>query len=220
MRASAVTLESEVSRDELAALVSVLRTRRLKGKHLEIGTAAGGTLKELMRCYDDAQRPRFVVVDPMSYFPDQLSIVRRNLASAGLNADAVDFRRGKSWPQFQAAERANERFSFIFVDGSHKIHHVTEDLAWARLLDSGGIICFHDYSPQFDGVVQAVDRFLARYRNYRIVDKVESLLIVEKTAVSAEREIGLIERLRAKAINIFHQLRASRRKRQSKLSDV
>ena len=218
MRASAVTLESEVSRNELAALVSVLRTRRLTGTHLEIGTAAGGTLKELMRCYDDAERPRFVVVDPMTYFPDQLSVVRKNLASVGLNADAVDFRRGKSWPQFQAAEQANERFSFIFVDGSHKIHHVTEDLAWARLLEPGGIICFHDYSPQFDGVTLAVDRFLARYRNYSIVEIVESLLIVEKHAASGEREVGFAERMRARCINVVHQLRASRRKRQEKLS--
>ena len=218
MRASAITLESEVSRGELAALVAILRARRLSGAHLEIGTAAGGTLKELMRCYSDRQRPRFVVVDPMTYFPDQLSIVRRNLASAGLDADTVDFRRGKSWPQFQASERANESYSFIFVDGSHKIHHVTEDLAWARLLEPGGLICFHDYSPQFEGVVQAVDRFLARYRNYRMVEKVETLLIVEKTGASTEREIGFIERMRAKCVNLVHQLRASRRKRQSRLS--
>ena len=87
MRASATTLASEVPENELAALKAQLKRRRLKGSHLEIGTAAGGTLKELMRCYPNTARPRFVVVDPMRYFPDQLAIVRRNLASAGLDPD-------------------------------------------------------------------------------------------------------------------------------------
>ena len=173
MRASATTLAAEVSENELAALKALLKARRLKGPHLEIGTAAGGTLKELMRCYPDSGRPRFVVVDPMRYFSDQQAIVRKNLASAGLDPDQVDFRVGMSWPAFQQASRAGERFSFIFVDGSHKIHHVTEDLAWTRLLEPGGIICFHDYNRNFPGVMLAVDRFLARYRNYRAVGQVD-----------------------------------------------
>jgi len=213
VRASATTLAAEISDNELAALKAELKRRRFKGPHLEIGTAAGGTLKELMRSYPDSARPRFVVVDPMRYFSDQPAIVRRNLASAGLDPDRVDFRIGMSWPEFQRAERAGERFSFIFVDGSHKIHHVTEDLAWTRLLEPGGVVCFHDYNRNFPGVVLPVDRFLARYRNYRIVEQVESLLIVEKTAASTEREIGAWDRLRAKVINVFHQLQASARKR-------
>jgi predicted O-methyltransferase YrrM len=213
VRASATTLAAEVSERELAALKALLKARRLKGPHLEIGTAAGGTLKELMRCYADTARPRFVVVDPMRYFPDQPAIVRKNLASAGLDPKQVDFRIGRSWPEFQRAERAGERFAFIFVDGSHKIHHVTEDLAWTRLLSPGGIICFHDYNQNFPGVVLAVDRFLACYRNYRVVEQVGSLLIVEKTAASTAMEIGTWDRLRARIINVSHQLQASARKR-------
>lgn len=213
MRASATTLAAEVSERELAVLKALLKRRRLAGPHLEIGTAAGGTLKELMHCYPDAARPRFVVVDPMRYFSDQFEIVRKNLAGAGIDPDQVDFRVGLSWPEFQRAERAGERFAFIFVDGSHKIHHVTEDLAWTRLLSPGGVVCFHDYNRNFPGVVLAVDRFLACYRNYRVVEQVESLLIVEKTAASIAREIGAWDRLRARIINIFHQLQASARKR-------
>ncbi len=213
MRASATTLAAEVSENELAALKTLLKTRRLAGTHLEIGTAAGGTLKELMRCYPDAERPRFVVVDPMRYFPDQPAIVRKNLASAGLDPERVDFRVGRSWPEFQRAERAGERFAFMFIDGSHKIHHVTEDLAWTSLLEPGGVVCFHDYNRNFLGVVLPIDRFLARYRNYRVIEQVESLLIVEKTAASTADEIGAWDRLRARIINIFHQLQASARKR-------
>lgn len=213
MRASASTLASEVSDNELKALTEVLRSRSLRGTHLEIGTAAGGTLKELMRAYPDGERPRFVVVDPMTYFPDQIGIVRRNLKESGLDPESVDFRVGFSWPAFRKAEKENERFSFIFVDGSHKIHHVTEDLAWTRLLEPGGIICFHDYCNKFPGVMQPVDRFLAQYSNYRIVTRVETLLIVEKMSPSSSPEIGAGDRVRAKWMNVIHQLAASIRKR-------
>lgn len=213
MRESATTLASEVSGNELSALLSVLRSSALTGPHLEIGTAAGGTLKELILSYPEGKRPRFVVVDPMSYFPDQMAIVRRNLSSAGIDPDTIEFRVGKSWPMFQSAERKGERFSFIFIDGSHKIHHVTEDLAWTRLLEVGGIVCFHDYADKFPGVMNAVDRFLRRYPEYRILTRIESLLVVQKNAAGSRREISAWDRVRARMMNIRHQLDESLRKR-------
>lgn len=213
MRESATTLASEVSGNELSALLSVLRSSALTGPHLEIGTAAGGTLKELILSYPEGKRPPFVVVDPMSYFPDQMAIVRRNLSSAGIDPDAIEFRVGKSWPMFQSAERKGERFSFIFIDGSHKIHHVTEDLAWTRLLEAGGIVCFHDYAPRFPGVMKPVDRFLKKHPGYNVVERVESLLIVRKITASNNLEITPWDRMRARLINIRHQLDESFRKR-------
>jgi predicted O-methyltransferase YrrM len=212
MRASATTLEPEVSKNELARLVALLRAERFTGAHLEIGTAAGGTLRELMAAYPDATRPRFVVVDPMTYFPDQLAKVRRNLADAGLDPDRVDFRVAKSRPALGLAKRAGETFSFIFVDGAHKIRYVTEDLAWAGLLEPGGIVCFHDYGPAERGVMMAVDRFLARHRNYAVVDRVERLLIVRKLG-AGRGEVSRWDRVRAAAIGLYLQLAAGARKR-------
>jgi len=122
-----------------------------------------------------------------------------------------------SWPAFLQAARAGNHFSFMFIDGSHKIHHVTEDLAWTRLLDPGGIVCFHDYSEKFPGVTHAVDRFLARYsRGYRVVEQVETLLIVEKLAASTTKEISSWDRVRARIVNIAHQLQASAKKRMAR----
>lgn len=212
MRESATTLASEVSENELASLLSVLKEGKLSGQHLEIGTAAGGTLKELIRAYPDGRRPHFVVVDPMSYFPDQMAIVRRNLSSAHIDPDEVEFRIGKSWPMFLRAEKSKERFSFIFVDGSHKIHHVTEDLAWTRLLDAGGLVCFHDYVPRFPGVMKPVDRFLKQHANYGVVKHVESLLIIKKIR-PGRLEVSAWDRTRARLQNIYYQLAQSFEKR-------
>jgi hypothetical protein len=211
MRASATTLESEISSNELARLVALLRGARLTGRHLEIGTAAGGTLKELMRAYPDGARPPFVVVDPMTYFPDQLAKVRRNLAAARLDPDRVDFRIANSRPAFQEARRAGETYSFIFVDGAHKLRYVTEDLAWAGLLGPGGFVCFHDYGPAEPGVTMAVDRFLAGHSNYAVVDRVERLLILRKLG-PGRPEVTAWDRLRASLIGFYLQLAAGIRK--------
>jgi predicted O-methyltransferase YrrM len=205
VRASATTLAPEVSASELASLISNMLARSRQGRHLEIGTAAGGSLREMMLAYPTERRPPFVVIDPMTYFPDQLSIVRRNLSAAGLNPDEVDFRVSKSWPAFQAAEGAGERYAFMFIDGSHKAHRVMQDLAWTRLLEPGGLLCLHDYAPRTRGVVWAVDRFLARYPHYRVVDRVEKLLVVLKTANGNEAEVGRRDRLQAHLVNTYHQ---------------
>jgi len=51
-----VTLKSELSKAELQALSELLISSNLSGAHLEIGTAAGGTLVEIMKCYTHADR--------------------------------------------------------------------------------------------------------------------------------------------------------------------
>src|SRR6202521_6431391 len=67
MRASSTTLAPEISGNELARLVALLRAERFKGAHLENRTAAGGTLRELMRAYPDETRPRLGGGAPTDY---------------------------------------------------------------------------------------------------------------------------------------------------------
>jgi predicted O-methyltransferase YrrM len=213
MRASATTLAPEISANELATLTALLTSERLPGRHLEIGTAAGGTLAALMRCYPDGKRPPFVVVDPMTYFPGQLAIVRRNLAASGIDPDAVDIRVGKSWPMFRRAARNGETYSFVFIDGSHKLKYVTQDLAWTRLVEPAGLIGLHDYHPNHPGVVAAVDRFLSRHSNYQVIGRTETLLVLRKTALSPAAEISRWDRVRALVLGTLHQLSAGIAKR-------
>lgn len=213
MRPSATTLKPEISDAEMSALLRALHAQPRAGWHLEIGTAAGGTLREMMRSFSAEKRPHFVVVDPMTYFPDQLSIVRRNLASAGIDPDRVEFRISKSWPAYQAAERANERYAFMFIDGSHKAHRVMQDICWARLLEPGGLLCFHDYTPRLPGVVFAVDRLLAASPNYEIVERAGSMMILRKTAASERPEVSRGDLMLAQVVNLGHQLAAGARKR-------
>jgi predicted O-methyltransferase YrrM len=218
MRSSSVTLKPEIGPAEMSALLRALHLRASSAPILEIGTAAGGTLREMMHSYPTENRPRFVVVDPMTYFPDQLSAVRRNLASVGIDSDTVEFRVSKSWPAFKAASRACERYSLIFVDGSHKANRVMQDVCWARLLEPGGFLCFHDYLARMPGVMFAVNRLLANNSNYAIVEHVESTLILRKMSAGKTPEVRIQDLIAAEFANLNHKIAASLRKRIRSLS--
>ncbi len=57
--------------------------------------------------------------------------------------------------------RLYEHVDMLFVDGAHDYMNVRLDLeAFAPLVRKGGIISGHDYSPDFPGVVRAVDEYL------------------------------------------------------------
>lgn len=193
MRRCETTLEAEMTPAESAFLRELLTAERRSGPHLEVGTAAGGTLCHMMACYPNTSRPRFVVVDSMRYFPQQAEIVRNNLSQHGLPADTVDFRISASDYAFQEATRRGDKFDFILIDACHKIRAVTSDLKWTRLLNVDGLVCLHDYTPKFPGVMLAVDRFLARNANYEIAGQAESLLAIRKTAESNRPEVSLTD---------------------------
>ncbi len=215
MRACATTLAPEVTEKELNALTGLLETSGLDAPHLEIGTAAGGTLKAMMGVYEDGVRPAFVVVGPMTYFPNQREIVDRNLRSSGLEPAEVDFRIGKRWEIFQKAESDGERFAFIFIDGNHKAKYVIQDLCWSRLLEPGGYLCLHDYSNKHKGVVWAVDQFLSRNPAYQRVDLVGSLIILKKKEKSERLEVGFLDHLTCRILSFIHSQERSAKKRLS-----
>jgi predicted O-methyltransferase YrrM len=197
---------------ELDFLLGILRRERFAGKHLEIGTAAGGTLCRMMQAFDAGNRPPFVVVDPMNYFRNQLETVRHNLRAHQLPPDAVDFRAQRSDAAFEAAHRAGERFDFILIDGAHHIRYVVDDLRWTRLLHVGGIVCLHDYGAS-RGIRLAGDRFMRRNPRYERIGCVDSLLALRKTGEPTRAvEISFGDRLWARGMTPLLQAEESIKK--------
>lgn len=212
-RPCAETLSSEMTPEELAYLRELLQQSGLKGAHLEIGTAAGGTLCELMLCYEAQVRPKFVVVDPMTYFPNQLEIIQRNLSGKGLSSSAVEFRTQTSAALFARARQAGDRFDFILIDGNHKIRYVMRDLAWTELLQPGGLVCLHDYNANHPGVQLAACYFLATNSNFEFVGKAGSLFAMRKKAGPFSPAIRWHHILLAEIANPLFQLWRSLAKR-------
>ena len=96
MRECAITGNSEVSDKVIIRMISFLEENNFSGTHLEIGTAAAGTLKRIMLSYDKQKRPKFIVIDPMTYFPNQFEIVRSNLSKVGIDPNEIKFFTVKS----------------------------------------------------------------------------------------------------------------------------
>jgi predicted O-methyltransferase YrrM len=211
------TLGPEMSDEELQYLMEILRLNKFTGNHLEIGTAAGGTLVKMMRCYDDRTRPHFVVIDTMTYFTNQWEIVKMNLKEHGLDPTAVEFRVARSYDVFKQVEKTTEEYDFIFIDGAHKCQYVMQDLCWSRLLRKGGLLCLHDYAPNTRGVMFAANRFLSKYANYAKVALVDKLLVIRKCEESAVPEIDWTDRWYATLITPLLQFRLSIEKRINRL---
>jgi len=210
-RHCATELTSEMTGRERDALCAIIRDRALSGKHLEIGTAAGGTLREMMRAA--VHRPPFVVIDPMTYFPNQRETVERNLTSAGIPIAQVEIRVSRSWDALHRARAAGEKYDFVLIDGTHKFRYVIQDLHWSGLVNVGGIIALHDYTPQIRAVQAAADHFLSRNRNYRRLQLDDSLLLVEKTAPDEAGGVRLMPNWLATIMHPLFQFENSVRKR-------
>lgn len=204
--------------DELKTIVAHLKTGSCNGPRLEIGTAYGTTLRQMIPSHlPGIETPPFVVVDTMDYFPNQPQIVRDNLQEVGIDPDWVDIRQGRSWGDFFKARDLGETFSFIFIDGSHKMKHVMQDLLWTRLLAVDGIVCLHDYElNNTKGVVRAADRFLKQNPNYEIISQVNTLLSLRKTRDSTKPEVTWFDLAISHVLSFFHQQEKSIAKRLKK----
>lgn len=211
-RESAATHAPELAQEELAYLLDLVKNYP-RGRCLEIGTAAGGTLCAMMTSFSPSERPQFVVIDPMTYFRDQLKIVAANIRRNGLGADQVDLRVSTSADAFPEAAGRGESFDFIFVDGAHKIRYVTQDLRWTRLLRVGGTVCFHDYGGKHKAVTWAVDRWLRKHPNYRRQALKGTLLSILKETGSSSLEIGRGDEYWAAICSPYLQLQSSLAKR-------
>jgi predicted O-methyltransferase YrrM len=64
-----------------------------------------------------------------------------------------------------AKELKDQRFDMIFIDANHTYEAVKGDiLAWSKLLRTSGMLCGHDFTPQWPGVMQAVEELIPDYR--------------------------------------------------------
>ena len=210
--------DAETTERERAALRRAIAETKPFGAHLEIGTAAGATLVDMITIFAPGARPRFVVVDPLTYFANQRASIEANLRAAGVEPAEVELRVGLSWPIYREARKRDERYVFQFIDGNHEPKYVMRDLSWTSLLVVGGGVCLHDHSAEFPGVRVAVGWFLRRNRNFEIVGQVDSLVTIRKTSEGRRVTVSVLQRRSAEALGVAMQWRRSLQKRWRRLS--
>ena len=95
MRQSGIDLSSECSISERACITEAIKSLSTGGNFLEVGTAAGGTLKEIIQTADNAKLDAmFYVLDPLTYFPNQLQKIHKNLSNSDIDPSRVQFWQG------------------------------------------------------------------------------------------------------------------------------
>jgi hypothetical protein len=212
-RPSATTLESECTAEERALLMETLKNSAFSGAHLEIGTAAGGTLKEMMGQYAPDARPDFFVIDPLTYYPDQEYIITRNLISAGIDPNLVTFWKGVTQDFIDPARASGQMFDFVFIDGDHRHYYVTVDLQWADCVTKGGVIALHDHGAAFPGVGWAIDTFLAHNPDFKIEARAGSLTILRRIAVTKRPTVTAADLRHARRVHLMFRWKRSLKKR-------
>ena len=213
MRQSGLDLSSECTLAERSCITDAIKTMKRGGNFLEIGTAAGGTLKEIIQTADEEKLDaKFYVLDPFTYYPDQLTKVYQNLSNSDIDPCRVTFWEGTTDSHLATALEHGLTFKFIFIDGDHKAYPVMNDLRWMELLEIGGIACFHDYCDRFPGVAWSLEHFLSKNDQFSIILKAETIRVVKRNGkqITAVTKFDLYK---SKFMQVILRLRRSIKKR-------
>ena len=84
VRKCSYTLESEMTGEEVNEILRCIGKYKPNGIHIEIGTAAGGTMCSILKYYKfvlNFNQPTFIAVDPLSYFETHARLVLSSQAT-------------------------------------------------------------------------------------------------------------------------------------------
>jgi glycosyltransferase involved in cell wall biosynthesis/predicted O-methyltransferase YrrM len=98
------------------------------------------------------------------YYAGSLDKVRTSLAPVKHIVDA--YHQGYSWDE--ASHYEDESLDAVFLDADHAYESIRKDIdAWLPKVKIGGIICGHDFTPHFEGVIRAVTETFDKWEVWR-----------------------------------------------------
>jgi len=110
----------------------------------------------------------------LQLLPPSFESFKRNIENAGLSDVTEAIKKTSSEVSLQVP------ISLLFIDGLHDYANVTQDFSqFSEWLYTEGYAVFHDYAGYFPGVIRFVDELVAT-RKYRLVAKVDSLVVLQK----------------------------------------
>lgn len=155
---------------------------------VEIGVAEGASALALREVI--ASDGSLYLIDPYHLSRVPLINAQRRAAKEAVSRSKL----GKvSWIEkfsFDAVKSWNRPIDFLFIDGDHEETCVIRDWnEWSRFVRPGGRVAFHDarvfengWPSEDDGPVKVVQSLFRDQRlpNWKIIDEVHSLVIVER----------------------------------------
>lgn len=167
--------------------------RNADGSIVEIGSWRGRSTTALALGSMAGRKWRVTAIDPFigpqeGWRPTSLGnereagcspeMLRANLDGAGVNGLV----RIVSKQSEDALAEAPKEIALLFVDGAHDYESVCRDIDnYLPRLKPGGLAVFHDVIPNDPGVVRAIDdRIMNRPNDFRLLDRVDSALVVRK----------------------------------------
>ncbi len=177
-----LTLAALLSGPELNRLYDLARNVDGTGAVVEIGTMAGGSAVALALGARDSGRSSVYTID-ITPRPE----VREHLEQHGvadlvtvINMDSRDV--ATNWGSLTGG---NTGIRLLWIDGDHTYGGVWSDiLHWRDYLDPGGVICFHDYSERFPGVIRAVYEHVVSSGGFHDFQRVDSIVSAVKKPVA------------------------------------
>lgn len=174
-----LTLAALLSGGELNRLYELARDVDGSGTVVEIGTMAGGSAVALALGARDSGRSSVYTID-ITPRPE----VREHLEQHGvadlvtvINMDSKDV--ANNWGSLTGG---NTGIRLLWIDGDHTYEGVWRDiLHWRDHLEPGGVICFHDYSERFPGVIRAVYEHVVSSRGFHDFKLVDSIFSAVKS---------------------------------------
>lgn len=118
-------------------------------------------------------------------FTNTLEVFKNNIS---YKKDQVKILQGTSYQHLLELQKSNEKYDFIYVDGSHEAKHVLQDAVLSfELLKSGGIMIFDDYlwgdfiaNPSMTPKI-AIDCFIRSYeKDLSVIHSQYQVAIVKK----------------------------------------
>jgi len=172
--------------------------RHASGKKMlaEVGVFHGVTTRRLRSAMDPGGV--LFAVDPYPKqrlgFSAQRMVARREVAR--VKTGTIEWLRmtGADAAKTLYAKAATPRFDFVFIDGDHSWDGIMGDWeGWRKLIAPEGIIAFHDSRStpsraiEDAGSVRFMNQVIARDPDFQIVDTVDSLTVLKRRALNADR---------------------------------
>jgi hypothetical protein len=138
------------------------------GLMVEIGCFSGLSTSILLQVARE-RMTRVLLIDPFVWWPEyakpRLETLLLRFGDVMLRLEQETSEKvhqmfyGPADPEEDEDPPEDDAIDFIHVDGNHEYPGVKLDCdLWLPHLRSGGTVAFHDYSPLYSGVTQAVDQ--------------------------------------------------------------